>query len=78
MTKGKVVPVPFPFDALSASKLRPGVCLCNPIGEHRHVVLALVTSRIPEELLDSDVIPPGEGPQSAGLGLRVESTTMAA
>ena len=30
MTKGKVVLVPFPFDDLSTSKVRPAVCLTNP------------------------------------------------
>ena len=31
-THGKVVLVPFPFDDLSATKLRPAVCLTEPIG----------------------------------------------
>jgi len=31
MTKGKVVLVPFPFDDLSATKVRPAVCLTGPI-----------------------------------------------
>lgn len=29
MTKGKVVLVPFPFDDLSAARVRPAVCLTN-------------------------------------------------
>ncbi len=32
MTKGKVVLVPFPFDDLSATKVRRAVCLTEPIG----------------------------------------------
>ena len=32
MTKGKIVFVPFPFDDLSSTKVRPAVCLTNPIG----------------------------------------------
>jgi hypothetical protein len=32
MTKGKVVLVPFPFDDLSTTKVRPAVCLTEPIG----------------------------------------------
>lgn len=32
MMKGKVVLVPFPFDDLSANKVRPAVCLTNPVG----------------------------------------------
>ncbi len=44
MTKGKVVLGPFPFDDLSTAKVRPAVCLTEPIGElgaeHRHAVEA--------------------------------------
>ena len=32
MTRGKVVLLPFPFDDLSAAKVRPAVCLTHPIG----------------------------------------------
>jgi mRNA interferase MazF len=49
MTKGKVVLVPFPFDDLSATKVRPAICLTDPLGVHRHVVLAFITSRIPTQ-----------------------------
>ena len=49
MTKGKVVLVPFPFDDLSTSKVRPAVCLTNPFGRYRHVVPAFVTSRVPSQ-----------------------------
>ncbi len=31
MTKYKVVLVPFPFDDLSSNKVRPAVCLTNPM-----------------------------------------------
>ena len=41
--------VPFPFDDLSTSKVRRAVCLTNPFGPYRHVVLAFVTSRLPLE-----------------------------
>ncbi|MCC6441854.1 MAG: type II toxin-antitoxin system PemK/MazF family toxin [Armatimonadetes bacterium] len=56
MDRGKVVLVPFPFDDLSFSKLRPAVCLTEPMGPHRHIVVAFITSRIPPDLLDSDLI----------------------
>jgi mRNA interferase MazF len=56
MTKGKVVLVPFPFDDLSATKVRPAVCLTEPIGLHRHVILAFITSRIPAVILDTDFV----------------------
>ena len=50
MVKGKVVLVLFPFDDLTSAKLRPAVCLTDPIGSHRHVVLAFITSQIPEDV----------------------------
>jgi mRNA interferase MazF len=50
MIKGKVVLVPFPFDDLSTAKVRPAVCLTNPIGPYRHVVLAFISSRVPPDL----------------------------
>lgn len=56
MIKYKVVLVPFPFDDLSSSKVRPAVCLTDPIGPHRHVVLAFITSRIPASPLSTDFI----------------------
>lgn len=71
MTRGKVVLVPFPFDDLSATKVRPAVCLTEPVGDHRHVVLAFVSSRIPTPLLESDVVLQPE--TYAETGLRVES-----
>ena len=56
MTKYKVVLVPFPFDDLTSSKVRPAVCLSDPIGPYRHVILAFITSRVPDELLASDFV----------------------
>jgi hypothetical protein len=56
MTKGKVVLVPFPFDDLSATRVRPAVCLTDQIGPHRHVILAFITSRIPAALLDTNFV----------------------
>lgn len=55
MIKGKIVLVPFPFDDLSAAKVRPAAVLTEPVGSHRHVVLAFITSQIPNPLLDSDL-----------------------
>ncbi|MBI5529398.1 MAG: type II toxin-antitoxin system PemK/MazF family toxin [Deltaproteobacteria bacterium] len=73
VTKGKVVLVSFPFDDLSSSKVRPAVCLTHPLGIHRHVILAFITSRMPEDLLETDlVIEPGSA-DFHKTGLRVAS-----
>ena len=55
-TKGKVVLVPFPFDDLSAIKVRPAVCLTQPIGAYQHILLAFITSRISDNPLPTDII----------------------
>ena len=73
MTKGKVVLVPFPFDDLSATKVRPAVCLTDPIGPHRHVVLAFISSQAPAVLLPTDLALQIGDPDFATSGLRVSS-----
>ena len=70
MTKYKVVLVSFPFDDLSATKVRPAVCLTEPIGSHRHVVLAFITSRVPVEPLTTDLILDASQPDFSLSGLR--------
>ena len=68
-----VVLVPFPFDDLTASKVRPAVCLTEAIGGHRHVVLAFITSVVPASLEATDlVLEPGVA-DFHGTGLRVRS-----
>lgn len=74
MAKNKVVLVPFPFDDLSSSKVRPAVCLTDPVGRYRHVVLAFITSRLPEEPLLTDITISRESDDFDVTGLRVSST----
>lgn len=38
--KYKIVLVPFPFDDLSATKVRPAICLTDSISAYQHVVAA--------------------------------------
>src|SRR5947207_2389267 len=72
--RGKVVLVPFPFDDLSGAKVRPAVCLTEPLGPHRHVVLAFVTSQVETAPLPSDVVLDPRDPDVASTGLRLPST----
>jgi mRNA interferase MazF len=74
MTRGKIVLVPFPFDDLLAAKVRPAVCLTEPIGPHRHVILAFISSRIPTDLLETDLVLDSGQADFATTGLRVSST----
>jgi len=73
MTRHKVFLVPFPFDDLSGSKVRPAVCLTEPIGPHRHVVLAFITSRVVASPLFSDLVIDKNDPDFSLTGLRVSS-----
>lgn len=74
MIKYKIVLVPFPFDDLSSTKVRPAVCLTETIGEHKHVVLAFITSRIPIDVLPTDFVIKDSEPEFAKTGLRISST----
>lgn len=72
--KNKIVLVPFPFDDLTATKVRPAVCLTREIMPHKHVVLAFITSKIPVEPCDTDLILENTGKDFAQTGLKVSST----
>jgi mRNA interferase MazF len=74
MTKGKVVLVPFPFDDLSTLKVRPALCLTEPIDPNRHIIVAFVTSRIDPELSATDILLDPTQPDFATTGLKVAST----
>lgn len=74
MTKGKVFLVPFPYDDLSANKLRPAACLTNPVSARRHIILAYITSRIPNILLETDILLNPTHPNFVATGLRQPST----
>jgi len=74
MIKGKVVLLPFPFDDLSAAKVRPAVCLAEPIGPYHHVVLAFITSHIPQNLQETDLVLEASQSDFALTGLTVSST----
>jgi len=53
----KVILVPFPFDDLTGTKVRPAVCLTDAIGPHRRVTLAFITSVVPAQLEPTDLLP---------------------
>ncbi len=74
ITRHKIVLVSFPFDDLSASKVRPAVCLTDPIGPHRHVVFAFITSRVPEQPSETDLVLFSTEIDFSRTGLRVSST----
>jgi mRNA interferase MazF len=74
VTRGKIVLLPFPFDDLTGAKVRPAVCLTEPTGPHSHVIVAFISSRIPDDRLDSDFVIEESNPEFSTTGLRVSST----
>jgi len=73
MTKGKIVLVPFPFDDLTAGKVRPALCLTEPIGPHRHVIVAFISSHVPTSVSSTDIVLDPRQQDFAATGLRVPS-----
>lgn len=69
--KDKVVLIPFPFDDLSSVKVHPAVCLTDEIGPHGHVILAFITSRIPDLAQETDVVIKASGAHFEETGLKV-------
>lgn len=73
MIKNSIVLVPFPFDDYSASKVRPAICLTSEIGKYHHIIIAFITSKLPDDLVASDLIIEKRSANSSGTGLAVDS-----
>jgi mRNA interferase MazF len=71
--KHRVVLVPFPFDDLSATKVRPAVCLTDEIKPYGHVVLAFITSKVSSPN-HSDLVIDSSAADFPLTGLKVSST----
>ena len=71
--KNRIVLVPFPFDDLSSSKVRPAVCLTDEIAPHGHVVVAFITSNVESEA-GTDLTIKSSDPDFPATGLKVSST----
>lgn len=72
--KYKIVLVPFPFDDLTANKVRPAVCLTDEIKPHDHIVLAFITSRVSANAAATDFVINKSDADFATTGLKVSST----
>ena len=73
MIKNSIVLVPFPFDDFSDSKVRPAICLTSEIGNYHHIIIAFITSKLPDDLIESDIIITKNSINSIGTGLTVDS-----
>ena len=68
--KGKIVLLPFPFTDLTAAKLRPALVIYE--GE-KDVIVAFISSKIPSELSDVDVLITKNHAGFKMTGLKVDS-----
>jgi mRNA interferase MazF len=59
----------YPFDELSGSKLRPGLCLTDTIGVRKDVVVAYITSQFPATFLPSELVIQNSHPDFKQTGL---------
>jgi mRNA interferase MazF len=68
--KGKIVLVPFPFTDLTAAKLRPALVIHE--GEE-DVIVAFISSKVPPELSEVDVLVTEKDTGFKKSGLKVDS-----
>ncbi|MFH1182941.1 MAG: type II toxin-antitoxin system PemK/MazF family toxin [Candidatus Moraniibacteriota bacterium] len=54
--KYKILFAPFPFGNLKTKKFRPVLCLTNPQGKHKELLLAFITTNITGNIMPSDLI----------------------
>lgn len=71
--KWRIVLVPFPFDDLTGTKVRPAICLTDEISTYRHVVIAFITSQISKADEPSDIPLLPSFPDFTLTGLKVPS-----
>lgn len=71
--KYRIVLVPFPFDDLSGSKLRPALCLTDALTNYQHVIIAFITSQIQKASEFSDLPLTTTDADFAQTGLKVDS-----
>jgi mRNA interferase MazF len=55
------------------SKVRPALCLTSEIGLYNHVIIAFISGRIPDDLIESDLIIKKLSKNSIGTGLTTDS-----
>jgi len=68
--KGKIVLIPFPFTDLSATKLRPALVIHEGC---KDVIVAFISSKVPLQPSDADVIITKKHPEFPLTGLKVDS-----
>lgn len=71
--KFKIVLINFPFDDLSAFKLRPALCLTNYISKYNQIVFAAITSNLNNATEPTDIIIKVQNISNQKTGLKTDS-----
>lgn len=71
--KNKIVLVPFPFDDLSGTKVRPALCLTDTISAYNHVIICFITSQLDKSSESSDIPLLSSDKDFIQTGLKVDS-----
>jgi len=53
--------------------MRPALCLTSEIGKYSHIIIAFISSQIPNDLSDGDLILRMQSANAVGTGLTVDS-----
>lgn len=53
--------------------MRPALCLTDEIGSYEHIIIAFISSKLSDKLLDSDVLIKRDSKHWTGTGLSVDS-----
>jgi len=71
--KWRIVLATYPFDESESSKVRPALCLNDPVGQYAHVIVAYITSQMPTDFEPSDITIDPSQPSWSGTGLKKRS-----
>lgn len=71
--KYKIILVPFPFDDLSGTKVRPALCLTDSISAYDHIIISFITSQLTKATELSDLAVLSSDPDFSQTGLKVDS-----
>jgi len=71
--KFEIVLINFPFDNFSETKLRPALCLTEPLSKYRHIIFAPITSNLNNATENTDLIIENTAVDFDKTGLKVSS-----
>jgi mRNA interferase MazF len=71
--KFKIVLINFPFDNYSETKLRPSLCLTDPISKYKQIIFAPITINLNNATENSDLIIENTTDEFEKTGLKVSS-----